>query len=204
MNAMLLAGLVAALLVVIDEAVVSVDNIASRLRRRRAEGSAKSLAETILEASLEVRSAAVYGTLAVTLATLPLFFLNSVAGSFFPHIAIAFLVTLGAAMLAALTVTPALAVLLLSNERPKRESPLVRWLQVRYARVLTRLVMRRSPAYVAMGLVVVAGIAAAPFLKQSLLPTFKESTLLIRWGGPPGTSLPEMDRITARASAELR
>jgi CzcA family heavy metal efflux pump len=205
MNAMVLAGLVAALALVIDDAIVDVDGIVRRLRRNREEGSGKSTAAVVLEASLEVRSAVLYGTLIVGLAVVPVFFLEGLAGSFFPEIAVAYLLALAASMLVALTVTPALSVLLLSNMPAERgESPLVRWLQRGYQGLLARVVHRPNYAYLAAGAVVVAAVAASPFLGQSLLPTFKESELLVRWNGAPGTSLPEMNRITALASKELR
>jgi len=205
MNAIVLAGLVAALALVIDEAVVDMDNITRHLRRHREEGTDKSTAAIILEASLEVRSAVVYGTLIVALAVVPVFFLESVSGAFFPSIAVAFLLALGASMVVALTVTPALSVLLLSRTpRERGESPLVLRLQRGYESVLSRIVHRPQPAYVVAGVLVLAGIAAAPHLRQSLLPTFKETQLLIRWDGAPGTSLPEMNRITRLATRELR
>jgi CzcA family heavy metal efflux pump len=205
MNAIVLAGLVAALVLVIDEAVVDMDNITRHLRRHREEGTDKSTAAIIFEASLEVRSAVVYGTLIVALAVVPVFFLESVSGAFFPSIAVAFLLALGAAMVVALTVTPALSVLLLSRTpRERGESPLVVRLQRGYESVLSRIVHRPHPAYVVAGVLVLAGIAAAPHLRQSLLPTFKETQLLIRWDGAPGTSLPEMNRITRLATRELR
>jgi CzcA family heavy metal efflux pump len=205
MNAIVLAGLVAALVIVIDEAVVDMDNITRHLRRHREEGTDKSTAAIIFEASLEVRSAVVYGTLIVALAVVPLFFLESVSGAFFPSIAVAFLLALGASMVVALTVTPALSVLLLSRTpRERGESPLVLRLQRGYESVLSRIVHRPHPAYVVAGVLVLAGIAAAPHLRQSLLPTFKETQLLIRWDGAPGTSLPEMNRITRLATRELR
>jgi CzcA family heavy metal efflux pump len=203
MNAMVLAGLVAALVVVIDDAIVDVENIARRLGRHRAEGSDRSTASVILEASLEVRGPLVYATLLVVLATLPLFFLESVSGAFFPEIALAFLLALAASMAVALTVTPALSALLLAKAPPQRESPLVRRLEHGYERALERVLGNPRAAYLALGAVVLAGIATAPFLGKSLLPTFKESNLLIQWKGPPGTSLPEMNRITALATREL-
>jgi len=204
MNAMVLAGLVAALALVIDDAIVDVDNIARRLRHRE-EGSGKSTAAIVLEASLEVRTPVLYGTLIVALAVVPVFFLEALAGSFFPDIAVAYLLALAVSMLVALTVTPALSLMLLSTTPLERgESPLVRWLQRGYEGVLSRIVDRPRSAYLAAGAVVLAAVAAAPFFGQSPLPTFKESELLIRWDGAPGTSLPEMNRITGLASRELR
>jgi len=140
----------------------------------------------------------------VALATLPLFFLERVSGAFFPEIAVAFLLALAASMAVALTVTPALTAIFLANASPQREAPLAGWLRARYENVLARIVQRPRTAYAATGALVVAAIVAAPFLGQSLMPTLNESNLLIRWDGPPGTSLTEMNRITARATRELR
>ncbi len=205
MNALVLAGLVAAMVLVIDEVVVDIDNVVRRLCRHREEGSDKSTAAILLEVVLEVRGAAVYGTLVVALALIPLFFLTSVSGEFFPSIAVAFLLALAASTVVALTLTPALSMLFLSGTRRDRgDSPLVRRLRRGYGGVLSRVARRPYPVYVAAVVVVLAGIAAAPHLKQSLLPRFKETQLLIRWDGAPGTSLPEMNRITGLASRELR
>jgi len=203
MNAMVLAGLVAALVVVIDDAVVDVDNTVRRLRERP-YGDERSTASIALEASIAVRTPLVYATLVVVLATLPLFFLERVSGAFFPEIAVAFLLALAASMAVALTVTPALTAIFLANASRQREAPLARWLRTQYENVLARIVQRPRTAYAATGALVVAAIVAAPFLGQSLMPTLKESNLLIRWDGPPGTSLTEMNRITTRATRELR
>lgn len=205
LNTMVLVGLAAALVLVIGDAIVDVENIARRLRQRRGQGARRGTARVILAASLEMRRAALYGTLIIALSVLPLFLLEGVAGAFFPSIAVAYLAALAASMVIALTLTPALSLLLLSNESAERgKSPLVRRLQHGYEGVLSRVVSSPLPAFVAVGALVVAAAAAAPFLRQSLLPTFKESEVLVQWDGPPGTSLPEMNRITALASNELR
>jgi CzcA family heavy metal efflux pump len=205
MNALVLVGLVAALALIVHEAVVGADNIARRLHERRGETDGSTTMAVIVESTLEVRTAALYGSLIVALAVVPVFFLEGMAGTLFPPIAVAFLVALGASMLVALTVTPALT-LLLARKAPgdRREVPVVRWLQPRYASTLGWMVGRPRVVLLAAGAIVVAGIVAVPFLSQSLLPTFKETELLIRWQGAPGTSLPEMNRITTLASRELR
>ncbi len=204
-NAIVVAGLVAALALVVDDAIVSLESITRRVERQRREGTTVSTAKTILDATLEVRRPALYATLVVGLALVPVFFLKRLSGAFFPDLAAAFLLALLASMVVALTVTPALSVVLLSRVKRERNGlPLVGKLQRRYERGLSQILPRPRIVYVAAGGLVVLGAVSAFFLSQSLLPTLKESHLLIRWEGPRGTSLPEMDRITARASRELR
>jgi CzcA family heavy metal efflux pump len=200
MNAIILLGLVAALLLVIDDAIVDVESIQRRLRDRGEE----STATLVSAAVLEVRRPALYATLIIALAVLPLVFFEGLAGSFFPDLVGAFLLALLAAMVAALAVTPALSLLLARGWGTGRQAALVTWLRGRYESVLSWVIVRNRAAYLAVGAVVVAALVAVPFLSHSLLPTFKESELLIRWNGPPGTSLPEMNRITGLASDELR
>jgi CzcA family heavy metal efflux pump len=204
MNAIILIGLIAALAFAIDDGVIGVENIARRLRQNREAGREASTASVIFDATLETRGVTTYATLIIALALLPVFFMNGLAGSFFPDMAGAFLLALLASMVVAMTVTPALAMLLLPRLSFERESPVVAWLQRGYEAALAHVVRRPRWAYVAAGVVVVAACVALPFMSTSLLPTFKEEQLLVRWEGAPGTSLPEMNRVTALASRELR
>jgi Cu/Ag efflux pump CusA len=205
MNLIVLAGLVAALALVIDDAIVDVDAISRRLRRERAEGSDKSTADIILESTLHLRSSAFYAGLIMVLAALPVVFLDGVAGAFFPSIVIAFLAALGTSMVVALLLTPALYLLLLPNgQRERGDSAVMRWLRGGYERLISRSIGRPATAYAVAGGLVIAAFATVPFLDQSLLPKIKETELLVRWDAAPGTSLPEMKRITSRATGELR
>jgi CzcA family heavy metal efflux pump len=205
MNALVLAGLVAALVLVVHEAIVGAGNIAQRLRERREESDRGLAPAVILDATLEMRTAALYGALIVAAAVIPVLFLDGMSGALFPPAVIAFLAAIGASMVVALTVTPALSLFLAPQGlRDGGPSRVVRWLQPRYARGLDLFVSRPRVVYLAVGAIVVAGAVAVPFLDYSLLPTFKERELLIRWQGHPGTSLPEMNRITTLASRELR
>jgi CzcA family heavy metal efflux pump len=204
MNAIILVGLIAALVFLIDDGVVGVENVARRLREHGQKANGKSTAAVILDATLESRGVTTYATLVIALALLPVFFLNGLAGSFFPDLAGAFLLALLASMVVAMTITPALAILLLPRVSFERESPVVGWLRRGYSSALAWVVHRPRWAYVAAGAFVVAACVSVPFMSTSLLPTFKEEQLLVRWDGAPGTSLPEMNRITARASRELR
>jgi CzcA family heavy metal efflux pump len=203
-NSIVLAGLVAALMLVIDDAIVSTEHITRRLQEERTDGSGQSRTQTVLEATLEVRRPAVYATLIVGLATVPLFFLERLSGAFFPDLAAAFLLALLASMVVALVVTPALSALLLSRAPiARQDSVLIGRLKRRYEAVLARVVHKPRVAYVAIGALVALAAATAPFVDQKLLPTLKENDLLVSWNGPPGTSLREMDRITGLASREL-
>jgi CzcA family heavy metal efflux pump len=204
-NVMILAGLVIALGAVVDDAIIDIENIVRRLRQHRREGSDKSTATIILEASLEIRRAIVYATLIIVLAVVPVFFLEGLSGAFFQPMALSYGLAMLASMVVALTVTPALSLMLLSDvPLERRESPLVRWLQHSYERWLARIIRTPRPAYATVGAIVVVGVAVWPMLGHELLPSFKERDFLMHWLTKPGTSHPEMNRITIQGSRELR
>jgi CzcA family heavy metal efflux pump len=202
-NTMILAGLVIAVGVVVDDAIIDVENIWRRLRQQ-GDGTGRLAPRIILEASLEVRSAIWYATLINVLAVVPVFFLHSVTGSFFEPLAFSYALAILASMVIALTVTPALSLILLSKTRERRDAPLVRWMKRAYGALLTRTIRRPSPAYAAVGALVIAGLAAAPTLGEELYPAFKERDFLMHWITAPGTSHPEERRIVTQASREMR
>jgi len=211
-NVMVLAGFVIAIGVLIDDAVTDIRNIAHRLREARLEGSTESTASIVLHASLEVRSSIVYATLIIVVAILPVFLLEGLTGAFLQPLATAYGLAVLASMAVALIVTPALALLLFRKAPSERRKPsFVRRLQTGYETALVRVLAVARPALALVAIVVVAfgslglvGNAVAPGLGQELLPPFRETDLMIRWEGAPGTSHPEMTRITTRASQELR
>ncbi|MBI3780625.1 MAG: efflux RND transporter permease subunit [candidate division NC10 bacterium] len=204
-NTMVLAGLVIAVGVVVDDAIIDIENIIRRLRQHRKEASKKSTARIILEASLEVRGAIIYATLIDAMTLLPVFFLTGLSGAFFRPLAISYALAVLASLLVALTVTPAMALILLRNAPLEhRGSPLVPWLQRKYETTLARIIRRPRAAYVTVAVTVLAGVVTWPLLGHSLLPSFKERDFLMHWLTKPGTSWPEMNRITIQASKELR
>jgi Cu/Ag efflux pump CusA len=111
----------------------------------------------ILESSLEVRHAIVHATLIEVLALMPVFFLGGLSGAFFKPLAISYSLSLLASMVVALTVTPALALILLSRAPLDRESPLVRWLKRAYERVLRSIVPRPAASFVVIAMLTIAG-----------------------------------------------
>jgi CzcA family heavy metal efflux pump len=207
-NSMVLAGLVIALGVVVDDTIVEVDTLRRRLGQRRQlpETDNGSTAAAIVRASLEVRGPMLYATLMVAVATVPVFFLQGVTGSFVRPLGISYLLAVMASMAVALAVTPALALLLLARAPlERRQPPLLRWLQRACAAALTRLVFRPRLAYGAIGVIALAGLAMLPLLGgRPMLPAAQDRNLLIHWDATPGMSRPEMDRITGRAALELR
>ena len=204
-NTMVLAGLVIALGVIVDDAIIDVENILRRLRQNRREHTGKSTAVVILEASLEVRGPIIYATLIIVASALPVFFLSGLTGAFFKPLALSYTLATLASLVVALTVTPALALIMLRKSAlERRESPLVRWLQGGYQALLARVVNRPRRAYAAVGVVFLAGAATLPLLGQSLLPSFKERDFLMHWVTDPSASHPEETRVTVRASEELR
>jgi CzcA family heavy metal efflux pump len=203
-NTMVLAGFVIAVGVVVDDAIIDVENVVRRLRQQRLQGGTRSTAAVILGASLEVRSAIIYATLIDVAALLPVFFIGGVSGAFFVPLALSYGLAVLASMLVALTVTPALCLLLLANAPiERRVSPLATWLQRNYTRALAPIVRAPRLAYVAVAVVAICGLVVVPQLKESLLPPFKERDFLMHWLTPPGTSITEERRITIQSSIEL-
>ena len=204
-NTMILAGLVIALGELVDDAIIDIENIVRRIRQHRREGSGRSTAAIILDASLEVRGPVVHATLISVVSTLPIFLLGGLTGSFFRPLALAYGLAILASLAVALTVTPALALLLLRGvPLERRESPVVRGLQRGYTAVLARIIPRPRLAYATVAAVVLAGLLALPLFGQSLFPAFKERDFLMHWVTRPGTSRTEMLRITEQVSRELR
>ena len=117
---------------VVDDAIIDVENIVRRLRQARAEGRKTSTFQVVLDASVEVRSAIIYATLIDVVAILPVFFLGGALRAFFQPLVLAYGLAVMVSLLIATTVTPALCFLLLSKGHTQRESPLMRALRRGY------------------------------------------------------------------------
>jgi len=206
LNAMVLAGLVIALGLVIDDAIVDVERITQRLRQNRQQGGLKSAPVVILEAAGETRSTIFFATLITLLAILPVFFIEGINGGLFQPVAVSYALAVLAAMVVALTVTPALSMLFLSKANLEvRESPVVSRLKGGYERNLAKAIGSPGLANVAVVVLVVAAIVAVPFLRQGqTIPTFQDPYLMVRFEGAAGTSNSEMNRIVSKVSSELR
>jgi Cu/Ag efflux pump CusA len=204
-NTMVLAGLVLALGVVIDDAVVDVRQIADRLRRRREEESGTPAWRSVLEASLEMRGSLLFATLIVGAALLPAFFLEGQPGAFLPPLILTYVLAIAASMMVALLLTPGLGMMLLAKGRPaeSRESPVIRWFRRGHQKGLSAIVRRPRWGYAAVGALLLLGPLTVPFLEPSSAVRLKSNDLLIHWDAAPGASLPAMNRVTADAVDEL-
>jgi CzcA family heavy metal efflux pump len=204
-NVMVLAGLVVAIGVVVDDAIIDVENIVRRLRQARADGSDRSTFRIVLSASVEVRSAITYATVINIVAIVPVFFLEGLSGAFFQPLVMAYGLAVLVSMLVALTVTPALCLVMLSRGNlHHRESPLLGVLKRGYGAVLALLLRRPSPAVLTVAALSIAGLLIYPTLGSQLLPNFKERDFLMHWLTEPSTSVKEETRISVRACKDLQ
>ncbi len=201
---MVLAGLVIALGEVVDDAIIDVENIMRRLRLNRALERPRPVFEVVLDASIEVRSAVVYGSVIIVLVLLPVFLLPGLSGSFFRPLAVTYVLAILASLVVALTLTPALSLILLPRATERRESPFLSWLKSKYERFLPRLVEKPKGVLAFTVAALLVALIILPFLGEEFLPHFKEYDFLMHWVEKPGTSLEAMSRITERVSKELR
>ncbi|HUR93418.1 MAG TPA: efflux RND transporter permease subunit [Gemmatimonadales bacterium] len=204
-NTLTLGGLAIALGEVVDDAIIDVENIARRLRENRGVPTPRPAASVVLDASLEVRSSVVYATFVVALVFVPVLTLSGVQGALFRPLGLAYILAILASLAVALTVTPALTLLLLGNRlTPDPESAALAWLKARYARVLARLEDHPGAVGISAGLVCLAAVAVLPFFGATFLPEFREGHYLVHMSAVPGTSLDESFRLGARVTEALR
>ncbi|TWU54470.1 Cobalt-zinc-cadmium resistance protein CzcA [Rubripirellula tenax] len=204
-NTMVLAGLVIALGEVVDDAIIDVENIMRRLRLNAKLEQPRSNFAVVLEASMEVRSAVVYATVIVVLAFLPVFFLTGLAGAFFRPLAAAYILAILASLFVALTVTPAMSLILLpkSAQRRSTDGPLVRLLKAIYRSILG-FALKVKWGTIAVTLILFGCLVSTiPMLGEQLMPKFRETDFLMHWVEKPGIGIDAMNRITIRASDEL-
>lgn len=205
-NTMVLAGLIIALGEVVDDAIIDVENIVRRLRLNGQLERPKSPFSVVLAASIEIRSAVIYATLIIALTIMPVFFLEGLAGSFFRPLAAAYILAILASLFVALTITPAMSLLLLPHSalRQRRESPVTSFSK-RVYRALLPYFVRHSYAMIGLLLCAFVGtMVSAAWLGEELMPKFKETDFLMHWVEKPGIGIDAMKRITIAASRELR
>jgi len=204
LNTMTLGGLAIAIGEVVDDAVIDVENIYCRLRQNRNLPQPRSLFRVVLDASIEVRGAVVYATFSVILVFLPVLTMSGVAGRIFSPLGVTYIWAILASLVVALTITPALSVILLPRgELRVADPPLVHWLKDKYERVLTRVEAHPGLVVSAVALLVFAALLAIPFLGGEFLPSLREGHFVVHMTAMPGTSLDQSVRLGDRVSEAL-
>ena len=199
-NSMTLGGMAIAVGALVDDAIVDVENVVKRLRENAAlpEAARRPALEVVYRASREIRASIVYATLIVMLVFLPLFFLAGVEGRLLQPLGLAYLIALGASLVVALTVTPALCAYLLPGERrirEGREPALAAALRRGYGRLLPGALRQPELVLAAAGLLFAASLLTVPRMGRAFLPAFNEGALVISAVTLPGTSLEESDAM---------
>jgi CzcA family heavy metal efflux pump len=192
LNTITLGGLAVAIGVVVDDAVITVENILRRLRENRRVPDPLPAIRVVLAASLEVRSAVVYATFAVILVFVPVLTMSGLAGRLFAPLGVAYITANLASLLVALTVTPALCLAFLGGKKVSRDvSPFVRWLKSGYERILRKIERRSWSVVSAVSLLTAAGLLTLFFVRGGFLPDLREGHFIVHMSAIPGTSLGE-------------
>ncbi len=189
-NTMVLGGLVVALGVVIDDAVVGIENVERRLNQAkdRDPSQATSIASTVANATLEVRAPVVYATVLLALTILPIIALGGIQGAFFSPLGLSFLLAICASLLVAVTLTPALMVVAGYQSGDHQSAWLARLKEVHAGWVEAILEKPRIVLGVNVGVGLIA-LVIASFFGGTLLPSFKEGHYVLALSGPSGASL---------------
>jgi CzcA family heavy metal efflux pump len=205
LNTLSLGGLAIALGEVVDDAVVGVENIHRRLRENRALAQPRPVYEVMLRATMEVRKAVIFATLAVVIVFLPVLRLSGVAGRLFEPLALAYIFAILSSLAVALTVTPALAMLLLGRSHlDPADPPVVAGAKRGYGRLLAAVHRRAGPVWALVAVLVAVGLASVPLLRTSFLPRFNENDLIVHFQTASGTSLATTMSIGERAVAIMQ
>ncbi|MGH8294345.1 MAG: efflux RND transporter permease subunit, partial [Steroidobacteraceae bacterium] len=203
LNTMTIGGLVVALGVVVDDAVIDVENITRRRRNAGAAGAELDARQLFVNASLEVRLPVFYATAAVAMAFLPIIMLTGIQGAFFRPLSMAFLLAVGLSLLVAMSTTPALCAVLMRKHKPRAEARFLLSCK-RFQRSTIEKLCRHPGVVVALLLGSgVAGAALLPLFGQRLLPNFRETYLIAHASLRPGISLRETTRLGERIASRL-
>ena len=191
-NSMTLGGLAVAIGMVVDDAIVDVENVYRRLRENASAGSPRNRLEVIATASAEVRSSILYATILIILVFVPLLGLSGVEGKLFAPIAIATIVSMAASFVVSLTVIPVLSSLLLNPKPGKvhKDTWLVRGLKWLFTNTWLKLAVSQPALLLLLTLVLLAftGITYNK-MGSNFLPAFREPTAIVATTMAPGTSL---------------
>jgi len=208
-NTMSLGGMAIAIGVLVDDAIIDVENVYKRLRMNRQlpPENRQSAFQVVFEASKEVRASIINATLIIIVAFLPLFFLSGMEGRMLKPLGIAFIVSLFLSLVVAMTLTPLLCKMLLSDDKylakNEKDKWLTRKLTENYQKSLGwALKHKRAVLFSSLGLFIVSLVLYST-MGRSFLPEFNEGSLTLSVVSKPGTSLEESNRLGNLVETEL-
>ncbi len=202
-NTMSLGGMAIAIGVLVDDAIIVVDNAYKRIKINASHEhhNKKPNTEVIFHATKEIMGSIFNATLIIIVAFIPLFFLSGMEGRMLRPLGIAFIVSLFASLIVAVSLTPVLSSYLLTSPkmlaRNKKGSPVVQWLGERYEGMLRRALNTRKAILWGTGAFVIVAVIVFSTMGRSFLPEFNEGSLTIGTVSLPGISLEEANKIGA-------
>jgi CzcA family heavy metal efflux pump len=208
-NTMVLGGFAIAIGELVDDAIIDVENVYRRLRENLAlpAEERRPLFDVVYEASREIRSSVVFATAIILLVFAPLFFLSGIEGRLLRPLGLAYVTSIAASLVVALTVTPVLCLLLFRRLEPgkghERDSWLARHLKQLYRPIVAGTLRFPMPIALASLAGAVGAVVWISSFGRSFLPEFNEGSLNIAAATAPGTSLKTSDQIVGRLESFL-
>ena len=204
LNVMVLSGLAIALGEVVDDAIIDVENIFRRLKQNRKLAKPKPIYQVVFDASMEVRKSVIFATVIIVLVFLPLLSLTGVAGKLFGPLAIAYIASIIASLVVAMTITPALCYLLLGkSDLQTNDSPVISYLKKKYIIILKNIEKYSRSIIFTSLLIISIGLASLPFYKTQFIPPLHEGHYIMHMTAFPGTSESESIRIGNQVSKKI-
>ncbi len=205
LNIMVLGGLAIALGEVVDDAIIDTENIFRRLRENSALEKPLGTQQVIYDASMEVRSSVVYASFIVALVFVPLLTLEGVSGRLFAPLGYSYILAILMSLCVALTLTPALCYVLLSNNiKFNTTPPVIRFLNPLYARLLQTISQHFKLITISCVLLMILAGYQFFSLGHKFLPELREGHYIVHTTGMPGTSLQESIRQGKQISAQFK
>src|SRR5438876_1596579 len=204
LNTLTLGGLAIAIGEVVDDAIIDVENILRRLRENQLRPDPRPVFQVVFDASLEVRSAVVYATFVVALVFLPVITMSGIQGRLFAPLGIAYILAILASLLVALTITPALCLVLLPKRARVDHTPShVARFKRRYRQALERISKHPRAVLTTVAALCLIALAMLPFFGGAFLPELRDGHFIVHMSAVPGTSLEQSLAVGREVTKEL-
>ena len=204
LNTLTLGGLAIAIGEVVDDAIIDVENILRRLRENRLRPDPRPVFEVVFDASMEVRSAVVYATFIVAIVFLPVITMSGLQGRLFAPLGIAYILAILVSLLVALTITPALCLVVLPKRAEAERTPrYVNYFKRRYVAILQRISDHPRTVLTTVAVFCIGAVLTLPFFGGSFLPDLREGHFIVHMSAVPGTSISQSLRLGTQVTKEL-